>query len=73
VDQDDTVTRLVGELDDWATGSGPLFRRLSRTIASCIERGVLAVGLGCPGAHTAAVGRGARDRGGPHDMLSPTA
>jgi DNA-binding transcriptional MocR family regulator len=54
VDQDDTVTRLVGELDDWATGSGPLFRRLSRTIASCIERGVLARGSRLPPERTLA-------------------
>jgi DNA-binding transcriptional MocR family regulator len=54
VDQDDAVARLVGELDDWATGAGPLFRRLSRTIASCIERGVLERGSRLPPERTLA-------------------
>jgi DNA-binding transcriptional MocR family regulator len=38
----------VAELDDWATGPGPLFRRLSRTIASGVERGVLERGSRLP-------------------------
>jgi DNA-binding transcriptional MocR family regulator len=54
VDQVGPVATLVGELGDWATGSGPLFRQLSRTIASCIERGVLERGSRLPPERTLA-------------------
>jgi len=43
-----SVARLLGELDDWATGSAPLFRQLARAIAGGIERGVLERGARLP-------------------------
>ena len=40
--------RLVGTLGDWAVGPGPLFRQLSRAVASAIEGGALAEGVRLP-------------------------
>src|SRR3954470_5412148 len=46
--RDVALNRLQGELDDWATGRGPLFRLLARAVASGIERGVLERGTKLP-------------------------
>lgn len=57
-----TVVDLVDVLGAWADGSGPLFRRLSRAVASAIERGALGDGDRLPSERAAAgmlaVGRG---------------
>lgn len=42
------VARLVAQLDDWAGGSGPLYRQLARAISAAVERGDLAPGARLP-------------------------
>ena len=48
VDRSEAVQHLVGELGDWSTGGGPLFRQLARAIAAGIERGAVASGTRLP-------------------------
>ena len=54
VDQPESLTTLLAELDDWAIGRAPLFRQLARAIASGIERGVLGRGARLPPERTLA-------------------
>jgi DNA-binding transcriptional MocR family regulator len=53
---------LAGLIGDWAGGTGPLFRQLSRAIAGAVERGALVRGVRLPServlADTVAVSRG---------------
>src|SRR4051812_575302 len=46
--RDVAMSRLLAEVDDWASGRGPLFRLLARAVASGIERGVLERGTRLP-------------------------
>lgn len=40
--------RLLDELGDWDAGSGPLYRRLARSLSGAVERGSLATGTRLP-------------------------
>src|SRR3954453_14583325 len=46
--RDVAMSCLLAEVDDWASGRGPLFRLLARAMASGIERGVLERGTRLP-------------------------
>lgn len=42
------VDRVVGQLGDWAGGSGPLYRQLARALSAAVERGELERGARLP-------------------------
>jgi DNA-binding transcriptional MocR family regulator len=44
----DQIRRVVDDLGDWSLGSGPMFRRLARTLSRLVERGVVAEGARLP-------------------------
>ncbi len=55
VDRSSHLERLLADIGEWTTGSGPLLQRLARAIAGAIERGELPHGSRLPSERSLAV------------------